>query len=279
MEKILLALDATCPDRNALEFACYIARLTGSKLTGVFLENQAAEEKAVMKRAYGMSYVDWEVDEDDPAHISKMATIENNIQWFRQGCITRDVRFTIHRDRNVPVTELISESRFADLIIIDPETNFKKFYEGMPGCFAKEILHNAECPVIVAPEDFNAIEEIVFTYNGSASSVFAMKQFTYLLPQLEHKKVTVLQINKTGTWEDRDKRNFTEWLNDHYTSIQFIAQKDDTESGLFKYLFMKKNTILVMGAYGRNQLSQFLKKSQADQIIRTMTHPVFIAHG
>jgi len=36
MEKILLALDAHQLETNTIDFACFIAKLTGSKLTGVF---------------------------------------------------------------------------------------------------------------------------------------------------------------------------------------------------------------------------------------------------
>ena len=33
-----------------------------------------------------------------------------------------------------------------------------------------------------------------------------------------------------------------------------------------------------MGAYGRNDLSQFFKISHADILIKTVTQPIFIAH-
>jgi hypothetical protein len=44
MEKILLAIDAMKPDIKSLDFACYIANLTKSKVTGVFLENLVSTE-------------------------------------------------------------------------------------------------------------------------------------------------------------------------------------------------------------------------------------------
>ena len=47
--------------KNTLEFACYLGRMTKSKVTGVFLENLAAEEKPLLKQMQGMDYTDWEV--------------------------------------------------------------------------------------------------------------------------------------------------------------------------------------------------------------------------
>ena len=50
MEKILLVIDEETLDMDSLSFACYIAELTNSKITGVFLENRAEDEKPVLKK-------------------------------------------------------------------------------------------------------------------------------------------------------------------------------------------------------------------------------------
>ena len=63
MEKILLAIDAIKLNNTSLEFACYLARLTNSKITGVFLENLVAEERPIVNSMQGMNYGDWEADE------------------------------------------------------------------------------------------------------------------------------------------------------------------------------------------------------------------------
>jgi hypothetical protein len=278
MEKILLAFDAVNPDMNAFEFACYLGRLTKSKITGVFLENIVGEERPILKHVHGMTYVDWTLNEKSDEHKTKMELIEKNIAFFKQGCISREVNYSLHRDRGVPAQELIEESRFADAIVVDAETSFNKRYEGSPTEFVRDILKKAECPVIIAPENFDAIDEIVFAYNGSPSSVFAIKQFTYLFPQLHNKKVSIIQVNEEGEWQDTNKYKFKEWLKEHYTDLHFEALKGSTDVKLFDYLFKRKNMFLVMGAYGRNTLSQFFKRSQADLLIKTVTQPIFIAH-
>ena len=278
MEKILLAIDAINPDKNALEFACYLGRLTKSKITGVFLKNLVAEERPVLKQIHGMAYVDREVDEKSVEHKAKMELIEKNISFFKESCVNREVSFSLYRDRGVPAREMLEESRFADVMVVDAETSFNKRYEGTPTEFVRDILTKAECPVIIAPESFEAIDEIIFTYNGSSSSVFAIKQFTYLFPQLHNKKATVLQVNEAGEWQDPDKYKFKEWLKEHYTDLHFEALKGETDTKLFDYLFKRKNMFLVMGAYGRNALSQFFKRSHADLLIKTVTQPIFITH-
>lgn len=278
MNKILLAIDATSPDKNSLDFASYLARLSKSKLIGVFLENLVSEERPVFKRIEGAAYVSWEVNEKSPQHLIKMDSIRKCIQWFKQGCIARETLFQIHRHKGAPAAEIIEESRFADIIIADSESSFSKKIEGIPGNFLKDILKKSECPVIIAPEQFESIDEIAFAYDASASSVFAIKQFTYLLPYFKDKMVNIVHVNVEGKWKIHDKQYFKEWLGAHYRHLNFVGIKDSVDNGLFSYLFKKKNTFLVMGAYGRKPLSLFLKKSNADKIIQTTTQPVFIAH-
>jgi hypothetical protein len=278
MEKILLAIDAINPDKDALEFSCYLGRLTKSKVTGVFLENLSTDEKPVLKQMHGMAYVDWEIDERSDEHKARMELIEKNISLFKEGCSSRGVNYNLHRDRGIPARELIEESRFADVLVIDGETSFNKRYEGTPTEFVKDILKKAECPVIIAPQRFDAIDEITFTYDGSSSSVFAIKQFTYLFPQLHDKKVTIIQANENGEWQDLHKYKFKEWLKEHYTDLHFEGLKGNPDTKLFDYLFERKNTFIVMGAYSRNALSQFFKRSHADILIKTVTQPIFIAH-
>jgi nucleotide-binding universal stress UspA family protein len=278
MEKILLAIDAINLNKNSLEFACYLAQLTKSKVTGVFLENLVSEERPILKQVHGMAYMDWVVDEKSDEHSATLELIEKNISFFKEGCINRGVNYSLHRDRGVPARELIEESRFADIVVVDAETSFNKRYEGIPTEFVRDVLKKAECPVIIAPGSFEAIDEIIFTYNGSSSSVFAIKQFTYLFPQLHNKKVSILQVNDAGEWKDPDKYKFKEWLKEHYTDLHFEALKGDTDSKLFDCLLNREDVFLVMGAYGRNALSQFFKRSHADLLIKTGTQPIFIAH-
>ncbi len=278
MEKILLAIDAIKLDKNALAFACYLGRLTKSKVTGIFLENFIAEERPVLRELHGMAYIGREIDEGSEEHKAKMETIEKNITFFKEGCVNGGVNYKLHRDRGVPVEELFKESRFADAVVVDAKTSFKKHNEGTPTDFVKDILKKLECPVIIAPERFEGVDEIIFTYNGTASAAFAIKQFTYLFPELHNEKVTIIQVNEKGEWKDSDKYNFTEWLKDHYTNLHFEALKGNADTRLFEYLFKRKNIFLVMGAYGRNALSEFFRHSPADLLINTVTQPIFIAH-
>ena len=91
-------------------------------------------------------------------------------------------------------------------------------------------------------------------------------------------KAIIIKVTENGEWNGTDKHHLTEWLKDHYTDLEFEALKGNNYNRLFEYLFKRKNMILVMGAYGRNALSEFIKPNPADLLLKTVTQPIFIAH-
>jgi hypothetical protein len=277
MEKILLAIDAMEPDIKSLDFACYMANLTKSKVTGVFLENLVSTEnpKKILSRS---PYDQADIEGDYSIAEIREKCCEENIKGFKEACEGRGVAYNIHRDRSVPAIEMIEESRFADMIIIDAETSFAKKYEGAPTTFVKDVLADAECPVVIPPHNFYGIHEIIFTYDGSKSSVFAIKQFTYLLPQFNNKKAIILQVNKENDTTVKGKYKLKEWLKAHYSNIDIVLLEGDSRYKLFDYILKQKNAFIVMGAYGRNMIANFFSGSHADFIVKVIDLPVFIAH-
>lgn len=261
-----------------LDFACYIAKLTRSKLTGVFLENLQGETAPVMKRLYGMTYVETIVAGDIAENDTILKMSEQNIQLFKQACESKGVNYSIHRDRGVPVAEIIDESRFADLVIVDAELSFHEKQNGIPTGFIKNLLEKSECPVVIAPSGFDNIEEILYAYDGTSASVFAIKQFNYLFPEFADKKITVLQVDENEGVPVTEKGKIGELLQSHYSSIGFNVLKGKARNELFNYLLGKKNTFVVMGAFGRNRLSDFFRHSTAELLLGTLNLPIFISH-
>jgi nucleotide-binding universal stress UspA family protein len=281
MEKILLAMDAAHLHMPTIDFACYIARLTKSRLTGVFLEGLVDGDGRGKDEAdlFGGGAWDSEAENPDvvPATIPSAVT-EANIRLFREACVCRDTLSLVHRDRGIPLSEILGETRFADLLIVDAETSFSKTDRKIPGRFVKEVLDASECPVLMAPYHFDAIEEIVLAYNGTASSVYAIKQFTSLFPSLGNKPVHIVSVRNDESSAIEDQFKMKEWLKAHYENVDFIVLKGEASDELFGYLLGKKGMVVVMGAYGRSVVSRFFKPSQARLVVKTINLPIFIAH-
>ncbi|MES1224293.1 MAG: universal stress protein, partial [Bacteroidota bacterium] len=278
MEKILLALDAVNLNTGALDFASYLAAITKSKITGVFLENLADSKHFAAHEMAGNNYSAWQTDRGGESYLAKRKQINDNISFFKDACERRSVRCSVHPDSGEPAEEIIRESRYADLLVIDPETSFREKFEGTPTAFVKDVLKDIECPVVLAPETFEGIDEIIFTYNGSKSSMFAIKQFSYLFPQFDEKKVSLLQVDEEGRELVEERENLKEWLSSHYSSVGFTTLIGDAETELLGHLLKKENAFIVMGAYGRSAVSEIFKHNPADRLVKALNQAIFIAH-
>jgi hypothetical protein len=276
MINILLAVDAAELDQKSLEFALHLAQLTGSALTGIFLENVTAEETPGVKFAYGSVYVETIGTQESTETRTRQQICEENIQLFKTSCEGR-IAYHIRRNELIPLEDLIAESRFADIVVIAP-TAFSTSPLEQPSNFVKEVLARAECPVIIAPYYFNEINELYLAYDGKYSSVFAAKQFTYLFPELRSKRITVLQANENDEFKAKDKEKIYNYLKVHYSDIAFDDLAGKPDDKLFDHLLRKKDAFVVMGAYGRSKLSNFFRHSTAESLIQVNSLPLFITH-
>jgi len=276
-KKMLYVTDVLKTDPVTLDFACFLCNLSNSRLTGVFLQNLRRETRpaAMMKKKAIEGGID--IKTDNPDELKERCT-SDNIQLFKEACEKRGISGIVHRDGGVPLEEVIIESRYADLLMIDAGTSFSAQTESVPTHFVTDVLADAECPVVVLPESFERLHKLAFTYDGRPSSVFAIKQFTYLFPELREHPVVVITIAEHNRPLPDEKYKLNEWLHNHYEDIDFIVIDSAVKTGLLDSLLLRKDDFIVMGAFGRNAFSSFVTPSHATPVLKLITQPMFIAH-
>ncbi|WP_143080987.1 universal stress protein [Chitinophaga rupis] len=276
MQKVLYVTDAVRFNKQSFDFACTLCNINGAMLTGLFLENLELESGAwdvIEATAFSVNAQEVAVKE------KRKNYCEENIRYFNEACALRGISHHAHRNRGVPVAEVVRESRYADLIIADAATTFAETRDAVPSAFVKDILKQAECPVVIAPDGFESIEKVIFTCDNSRAAMYAIKQFTYLFPQLHHRKAVLLNVSEPGKTLGEDKYKLKEWLKAHYDNIEVVLLEDsNVKACLLEYLLKQKNAFIVMGAYGRSTLSNLLSPSHAAPVVKLITQPVFIAH-
>ena len=278
MEKILVAMNVGQFSKNVLDFACYVADLTRSNLTGIFLENLHEEELPTRRTLLGNPYIETIVADDIDENKKRRKLCDEHIRLFENACKNKGLQYKIHRAEGIPEDEILTESRFADLLIVDAEMTFEDCRESTPTKFVRDMLPKVECPAVIAPFSFYGVEEIVLAYDGSASSVYAIKQFAYLFPELTDNKLTILQVNQKEHLPIIDKEKLSELLQLHFTAIDFYILQGKPADEIFGYLLEKKKIFVVMGAYSHKILSGLFRHSTAELILKAVNLPVFIAH-
>ena len=279
MENIFLIMNGAKPDMCTLDFAVLYSRTHTFRNYGNAGGRDKESEIPVQKQLFALPYVETIVAGDIPENRVIRKSVEVNEKLVSEACTNRNVCYTVRRNFKISTSEIIRESRYADLIIINPETSMSGKAEGSPTRFVKEILTAAECPVILSPYSFDGISEIVFTYDGSEDAVFAIRQFTHFFPALNTKSVSVVHIDQKGGLSFWEREKLMALLTPHYADVQIVQLLGDPGNELFNFLLGKEEMFVVMGAFGRNALSGFFRQSTAGLSLKTVNLPFFIAHN
>lgn len=282
MKKLLFLPDQHSLHNGAIEFACDLAKMSSSALTGVFLENLKRKEVMTTTMEKDIMYIQTVTTTNLKENEPQRSRFGHLIHQFKEACKQRGTACTIHQDQEAPLQELLYETRFADALIVESSHTFDSVDgEDSLSSHTIQLLAGAECPVIITPPHFHQIDELVFAYDGSARSVQAMKQFTYLFPELTNRKLVVVEVHDTEETDARKRSRMLldEWLNIYFPFHTFLEMEGDPEARLLAYTMHRNHAIIIMGAYGRNSLSRLFKSSTADSILKMVPAPVFIAHS
>lgn len=282
MKKIVLLINAEKFSPETLDFAANIAKLSGSAITGLFIHDTTiVASEPEMRLIGGQAYVE-EIAISEEEQKAIQDTIENNIRLFHDGCAKRGVTSIAQLEKGIAMDIITHESRYADMFIASPLLSFNG--DGnVPTVYVKEILTEAQCPVLLSAEANNPIDEIVIAYDNSKSSIFAIKQFSYLLPALLTRNVTVLYVSEDGKNDitEQDEISFTNWLEARCTKYSFVTLTGNASDVLLNYFLWNDNNnkLLISGGYGRSAVSRFFKAGTTELVLKTADVPIFIAHN
>lgn len=273
MKKIVLVFDGTNFSEGAFEFVKKMNEKSPVLVTGVFLpQAQLANLWSYANSASAPLFVPL-LESDEAEEIAE------NIAKFENTCKKNGIEYRTHKDFfDFGLSDLKKETRFADLIVIGSE----RFYEGggikEPNEYLKNLLHDAECPVVVVPENFLFPENNILAYDGSDSSVFAIKQFAYLFPDFEKNPTLLVYAREEDNKKIPEELYIEELAARHFPDLTIMKLELDPKKYFATWISEKKNSILVSGSFGRPLLSVAFKKSFISQVIKEHKLPVFITH-
>lgn len=255
-----------------MEFVIDLNRRSPLSLTGLFFPEIDYRAGKYYANPEGVLLPVMEKDPDLPGQ-------QRNVARFEELCTAHGIAFSIHRDFNHTTLEaLAKETRFADLLLLG--NGF--FHEG-PGDklgnqYLASVLHEAECPVLIVPRRFDFHGTLVLAYDGSASSVYALKQFAYLLPALAGNKATVVHASDDKSGELPDEAHIRALAEGYFSNLSFLKLNVGPRKNFEGWLREQQATLLVTGSQGRSLISELFRKSFAQDVIDSHSLSVFVAH-
>lgn len=269
MNKILLAFDGANVSGGAFEFARRLNEQDPILLVGAFLPQTDLSASWSYNAGEGPLHI--------PAVESSVSEmISENMLQFEAVCKSNDIEFRIHEHfHQLAMPELVKETRFANLLIVGSE----KFFGG-DTAYLTDLLHDAECPVLVLPEEFSWPEQLVLAYDGSPASVFAIRQFCYLFPALCKLPATLVYVGPANDKDGSlpDEPYVEELAAGLFSNLDIRHLELDSRNGFAAWLSGLPAPLLISGSFGRSLLSQAFRESFAQKVVDYQLIPVFIAH-
>jgi hypothetical protein len=269
MLKISIQFDGGHFSEGAFQFARELSEVTRISVTGSFLRQSAFVNDWNPAPLVGIPLLAFGDEQAD----------ENSVmEKFTTACKNSQINYHIHNyEHTIGYPALQKQTRFSDVFVVGSEVFFKNISGTVPNEYLKDLLHIAECPVIIVPESFEFPSTIVLAYDGSASSVFAIRQFARLFPEFAEKR-TILAY--AGDKDDQipDLKYIKEFAGCHFNNFGYLKIDAKGRKGFSDWLTGIKAPMVVAGSFGRPELYEAVRKSFLTDVIHAHNAVVFIAH-
>jgi hypothetical protein len=278
MNHFIAAFDGLRYSLHTRDAAIEITQNAGAYLSAIFLDDLS-----------NTSYKIYQLIEKEGVSEKKLLSYKSkdfqqriqSAKDFETVAHAAGIHFNIHHDKRIAINELIHESSFADLLIVDSKETLTHYSEKSPTRFIKDLLRGVQCPVLLVSQTYTTPTKVVFLYDGSPSSIYAIKMFDYLLKPI-YKDITVELLTVKGMEEDLhlpDHKLMKEFIKLRYQKPVYTILKGLAETEIINFVQqLPKSTLLVLGAYGRSIVSNWFKSSLSGGILKETSLPMFIAH-
>jgi len=202
------------------------------------------------------------------------------ISSFEKGVKNAKIRYQIYNNFKITAHELIKQTTYADLLILSYEIFFNHVTRKKDTSTLYQILKGSRCPVMIVPENIQPIKNIILTYDGKESSVFAIRAFSNLFDfAVKDKVTTILTVSPRADEEISNEKLLMELVKEHFRNVGLqLLTGYSTSKEILNFAESVEDPLVIMGAYGRSTISNLIIPSVARRIIEYRRIPLLIAH-
>ncbi len=278
MKKILVILNSVNAPSHVISSAIEIAKPGNALLHAVFLIPPVYKPSLEYPFISDMSLTEVAVTGESIEQENQDVT-NHNIQLFSDACNDADISFKVSLSRETSLEELIQHSAFADLIIADAKTDLSSSLSLPLTVSMSDLLIDTHCPVFLLQHEIKQPQQVVLTYDGSYSSAYALKQYSYIFPEWRNLPTSLLSIFSRSNKQMEHEEDIKDWLMQHFPNAKIILQHGDIKNEMVNAIKQyEADTLVVMGAYGRTAISRLFRKSLSNTIINETKAALFITH-
>ncbi len=273
--EILVCLDGSSYSQAAIEYATQIALEHDASLTGIGVIDLPGIQRSSGPAPIGTMHYDQFADRQHLQEAREMVT--GILEDFGKECQEKQIRHSIHAEMGSPFREIIEESKFHDFIIVGQKTFFRYNLKHEPGNTLDRILHNGLTAVLAVPDCVRQIKKVLVAYDNSVQVTKAIQMFL-MLHIWNQSDITLLNVNNNATRGIQLLSRLGDYFRRYGIQPEKVQLKGRPDEVILSYIREHEIDLLVMGAYGRRSVSEFVFGSVTKSLVAQADIPLFIYH-
>ncbi|WP_297889531.1 universal stress protein [Sulfurihydrogenibium sp.] len=276
--RILVGLDGSKSSKVAGEYGIYLSKNLKRPVIGVhIIDVRLLEGPFLADISGGLGFSTYA---DLLPKIKEVleAKAEAILDEFAVACREKGGDCSIAEAYGVVVNELVNMADPEDLIIVGRKGQHPEFLPLLLGSTAEGVARKSKCPVMITPENFKEIKNILYAFDGREKSVHAATYVNYLAKHLGT-SVKVISVFEDVVKDSERKSEFENRLKNLLeVDFEFVDRYGQPEEMIEEYINQNKDSLdlVVMGAFGESTIKELILGSTTNYIASKSPIPVLL---
>ncbi len=275
LKRILIGLDGSKYATSATEAGIQLAKAYNASLVGMAVIDLPGIEKHLGGAPVGA--IHYAEKEKEHKLRDAMQKTQQFLQEFAQKCKEAKVKYEPFSTSGVPFREIIEQSKITDLTIVGLRTFYHFETQDEERDTLKKLLDQSASPILAVPESIQPHENVLLTYDGSVQAARAIRM-RILITKKMPVKYTLLTVSDDPNHNQILLSSMANYLKSHSIKAETISLAGDHAKAILETARHLQPVQVVMGAYSRSSIAEFLFGSTADALIKDGTIPLFVYH-
>jgi nucleotide-binding universal stress UspA family protein len=276
LRSILVGLDGSTSSAAAVELGLRWALRFDARLVGLGI----IDEPAICRpepTGIGGSFYKKHRDANRLADARRQ--VEGFLEQFTRRCAGAGATYQVLEDVGHPHEQILLEAQRFDLILLGQHPRFHFETQDRDTDTLRKVLRGGSRPVVVVPEKLPEGGVVLVAYDGGPPAVRALETFQ-ASGLAEGQEIHVLSVGADRAATEAHGGRAVEYLGLHSIKARACPLITSTAPArvLLDQVRQRGADLLVMGAYGRSRLREFLFGSLTCTLLRESSIPLFLCH-
>jgi nucleotide-binding universal stress UspA family protein len=277
IRKILVGLDGSEFSVSAVDLGISWARHFGAELVGLGIVDEPTILKGEPVPIGGAAF---KHHRDETLLADARRRVEKFLEHFGDRCRESGVAWRLLEDVGLPHEQISLEAQSHDVILLGQETHFHFETQRHPRDTLERVLKSAPRPVVTVPRKLAGGAATMIAYDGSPQASRALQLFQGLGLR-RSQSVHIVTTGTSITEARRSAQRAVEFLAAHEVRAEMHVDEvpgESTAAVLLHWARELEADLMVMGAYGKPVLREFLLGSVTKTVLRDSPVPLFLYH-